>query len=253
MKKIHREALEKVSGFVNDHGTLRLCTKDAECIGRDYEQIEEAAWQRSNPSAQADVLGKIAEHQNQMLEKLKPMVQGIVDDPKDPRSKMMQQMLGMLGGMPAMNDVAAIRANVASSPTPSKLPVANRGIEVEVREAKEAPLDSAEWLSKNFALLIPGFVEAAKYAYSVLLEEPLDGSERAAYIVESPTDQDYLNRVKIQSVDIQPDRRYVFALETPSMHLEEHGMFAVFKEHELVACGEYDAIEEADEEFDEDE
>jgi hypothetical protein len=244
MKRSHRVELEKVHGYINDSGTLKLCIKEAERIGRDYEHIERLAYPQFDSSTQADVIGKIAESQNQMLAKLTPMVEGIVNDPKDPRSKMMQQMLGMLGGLPAMNDVAAIRADIANSNAASPAPSPDSGIKVEVRDDEPTPTESAEWLSNNFNLLIPGFVEAAKYAYSRLLEEHMDGVESSAYIVENPSDQDYLNRVRIQSVEISPERRYVFSLETPCAHLDEHGMYAVFEEGKLVVCGEYDAIAE---------
>jgi hypothetical protein len=253
MKRIHRLELEKVPGYVHDSGTLKLRIKEAERIGRDYEQIERLAYPERDAAAQADAFSRIAESQNQMLAKLKPMVEGIMNDPKDPRSQMMQQLLGMLGGLPPMHDVSAIHADIANSDVSAAPTSRDLGIDVEVRDEGPTPTESAEWLSHNFNRLVPGLVEAAKYAYSRLAEEQMDPDEASAYIVESPSDQDYLNRIRIQSIEILPERKYVFSLETPCAHLDEHGMYAVFKDDKLVVCGEFDAVAEfQDEAYDHD-
>ncbi len=244
MKKKHRLALAKLPGFVSESGALKLRVDAAERIGHDFDRIEELAYPPNAASAHADVLGKLAESQNQMLQMLKPMVDGILNDPTDPRSKMMQQLLGTLGGMPAMQDVNAIRSQVTSDDSSASPPVRDSGIDVQIDDDAATPIESATWLANNFERLIPGFVEAAKYAYSRLAEDPLSEAEAAAYIVDHPTEQDYLNRIRIESVEISPDRRYVFSLETPCGHLIEHGMYAVFDAEQLIACGEYDMIEE---------
>ncbi|MGN6543634.1 MAG: hypothetical protein ACTHK7_01180 [Aureliella sp.] len=246
MKRTHRIELEKLPGFVNASGTLKLQVEAAERVGRDYDKIERLAYPQFESSAQANTVSQVAESQNEMLAKLRPMVEGVLNDPNDPRSKMMRQMLDTLGGLPAMHDVEAIRSDVLMNGSSAEASVRDNGIEVEVDDDLATPIDSAEWLSSNFERLIPGFVEAAKCAYSRLVEEPLEESEAAAYLVDNPSEQDLLNRVRIQSVGIGPERRYVFSLETPCAHLVEHGMYAVFQEDTLVACGEYDVIAEGD-------
>ncbi len=246
MKKTHRLELEKIPGFVSDSGTLKLRIPAAEQVGRDYAALERQAYQQASSSSPADLFSQVAERQNQMLGELQPKVEEILKDPNDPRAKMMQQMLEMLGGLPAMHDVEAIRSDVANSDSVIQDPVQDHSIEVEIDDEEAAPTDSAAWLSENFERLIPGFVEAARYAYEMLADDPLNALEAGTYLVENPSDQDYLNRVQIQSVEIRTERRYVFSLETPCAHLDEHGMYAVFNEDTLVACGEYDVITELD-------
>jgi hypothetical protein len=197
-----------------------------------------------SPSAQADLLAKAAEHQNQMLAKLRPMVDAILNAPDDPRSKMMRQFMETLGGMPSPHDVEAMRADVLAGPETSGPRGDHGGIDVESPDDQEPPVDAARWLSDNFESLIPGFIEAAKYAYSRLEEEDLGETESSAYILDDPSDQDYLDRIRILSVEIRSDRRYVFTLEAPASHLEEHGMYAVFEESRLLSCGEYDIVAE---------
>ncbi len=81
MKKKHRLALAKLPGFVSESGALKLRVDAAERIGHDFDRIEELAYPPNAASAHADVLGKLAESQNQMLQMLKPMVNGILNDP----------------------------------------------------------------------------------------------------------------------------------------------------------------------------
>jgi len=246
MKKTQRLELEAIAGFVNDSGKLKLHVPDAECIGRNYDQIEQLAYPPMNSSAQADMFKQMAESQNAMLAKLKPMVDGIVNDPNDPRAKMMQQVMGMFGGLPVAHNVDAMHADVLRGETISQ-PLSNYdGIEVELSEDATNPAESAKWISANFGQLIPGFIEAAKYSYSTLEHEHHDGNSAAAYIIDNPSDQDLLDRIRILSMEIGPERRYVFSLETPSSHLDEHGMYAVFDSDKLLACGEYDVIAELD-------
>ena len=128
------------------------------------------------------------------------------------------------------------------------------GMDVELRDEEESPVDTAKWLSENFESMLPGFIEAAKYAYSRLEEENLSDTESAAYVLADPSDQDYLDRIRILSVEMGSNRRYVFSLEAPSAHLEEHGMYAVFEESALIGCGEYDIVGELEDgEFGDDE
>ncbi len=63
-----------------------------------------------------------------------------------------------------------------------------------------------------------------------LFEMSLSETEDSAYIVDNPSDRDYLDCIRILSVEIGASRRYIFSLEAPSSHLEEHGMYAVFEE-----------------------
>lgn len=244
MKKTQRLELEAIAGFVNDAGTLKLRIQDAECIGRNYDQIEQRAYPPMSSLTQADMIKQMAERQNEMLAKLQPMVDGIVNDPNDPRAKMMQQVMGMFGGLPPAHNVDAMHADVLQGDTISQQPSDYRGIEVEITEEAANPAESAKWISVNFGRLIPGFVEAAKYSYSILEDEQHDEACAAAYLVKNPSDQDFLDRIRILSMEIGPEYRYVFSLETPSSHLEEHGMYAVFNSDKLLACGEYDVIAE---------
>jgi len=244
MKKSHRAQLEGIPGFYSDSGALKFHHSEAERIGRDYEQIERRAYPPMSPSTQANLLAQAAEHQNQMFAKLQPKVDAILNDPNDPRAKMMQQLLGTLGGMPAPHDVDAMRKDVLAGSEISQPQSNYSGIDVDSRDGEDSPVDAAKWLSDNFESLIPGFIEAAKYAYSRLEEENLGDTESYAYILDNPSDQDYLDRIRILSVEIGSNRRYTFSLEAPSSHLEEHGMYAVFEESKLLGCGEYDIVEE---------
>lgn len=244
MKKSHRAELETIPGFHNDSGALKFRGIGTERIGRDYDQIERRAYPPMSPSAQADIFTQMAEHQNQMFAKLQPKVDEILNDPNDPRGKMMQQLLGMLGGMPAPHDVAAMREDVLAASEISQ-PLSNySGIDVDLPDDERSPVEAAKWLSDHFESLIPGFVEVAKYAYSILEEEQMDDAASSAYILADPSEQDYLDRIRILSVEINADRRYVFSLEAPSSHLEEHGMYAVFEECKLIACGGYDILDD---------
>ena len=105
-------------------------------------------------------------------------------------------------------------------------------------------MDAVKWLFENVESLSSGLIAAAKYAYSRLEEENLGYTESSAYLLDNPSDQDYLDRIRILSVEIGSNYRYVFSLEAPSSHLEEHGMYAVFEESKLMGCGEYDIVEE---------
>ncbi len=197
-----------------------------------------------SPLAQADLLAKAAEHQNQMFAKLQPKVDAILNNPNDPRANMMQQLLGTLGGVPSPHEIDSMRKDILAGTEISQPERNYNGIDVNSLDDQDPPVEAAKWLSDNFESLIPGFIEAAKYAYSILEEESLGETEESAYIVADPSDQDYLDRIRILSVEIGASRRYVFSLEAPSSHLEEHGMYAVFEESKLLGCGEYDIVEE---------
>lgn len=249
MKKSHRAQLEGIPGFFSESGGLKFRHSAAERIGRDYDQIEQRAYPPMSRSAQADILAQAADHQNQMFAKLAPKIDAILNDPNDPRAKMMQQLLGTLGGMPAPHNVDAMRKDILAGAEISQPQNIDNGMAIELSDEEESPLDNAKWLSENFESLMPGFIEAAKYAYSRLEEENLSDSEASAYMLDDPSDQDYLDRIRILSAEIGSNRRYVFSLEAPSAHLEEHGMYAVFEESRLIGCGEYDII--GDLEYDE--
>ncbi len=253
MKKSHRLVLEKLPGFSYKSGRLHLRNEAIEQVGRDYEKLEQLA---NPPMSSADLaksLAQVAESQNQMMAKLGPMVEGIMNNPNDPRARMMQQMMGMIGGLPAMHNTEAIYSDVAkadlASPSSDKID----GIEVAVNDDLPVPLESATWLSNHFDRLVPGFVEVAKLAYARLQEEPFDKTEAAVYLVDNPTDQDLLNRIRILAVEIGPEYRYTFSLESPCGHFIEHGLCAVFQQDRLLCCGDYSEVSEVDEFSDDDE
>ncbi len=101
----------------------------------------------------------------------------ILNNPNDPRAKMMQQFLGTLGGVPSPHDVDAMRKDILSGAELSQPESNYSGIDVDSSDDQEPPVDAARWLTDNFDSLIPGFIEAAKYAYSRLEEESLSETE----------------------------------------------------------------------------
>ncbi len=244
MKKKDIQRLTAVTGVSCSDRKLRLQVAGVEQIGRNYEALEQRAYGSGNSNSAGSVMADVAQHQNDMLAKLQPMVAEILRDPKDPRYAGLQAAMKMFGGLPGMNDVEQIRRDVQMSGGLTPPPEREPGIELEFQEGVEPSLESLEWLATNFSTLLPGVVEAARYAYSRLAEESLTEDEESVYLLKNPADQDYLDRVQVDSITVHPGRRYDFSFNTPCGHLIEHGMYALFEESRLIVCGEHDVIAE---------
>ncbi len=252
MKKKQLERLKAISGVAIHGKTARLVVDGVERIGKGYDDLENQAMGPNPGQTTAKMLEQVSKKQNEMLNQLRPMIDSITQNKNDPRAATLNMLMQMMGNVPqgfANAETERPMSLFGADSEPAAKDSSPPGIEIEFEDDSEDLYQSVAWLSKNFASLMPGIVEAAKYAYSRLAEETRDGDWEAEYLVESPTEQDYLDRVKATSIEVFPGNGYILGFETPCGHLEEHGMYAVFRESQLLACGEYDEIADAQDEL----
>lgn len=256
---MHPELIKTLQAFpeltFDDQGILAKLP-GLMAVGFRYGELQKRSLE--NGPDLSTMLGQIQQQQQNMLDQLLPKVEDIINDENDPRSGIMQELMGELSELMEMNlpdaddapeEETVNLSDLASSETPGQF---------DLQVFETATPSDVRWLLDHAAELIPGILEAARYAYGRLEMElqPEDPGQAVWQIPANGREQDYLDRVIIREIEVFPERNYLISFETPSYHLDEHGMYAAFIGAELQDCGEYDEVSHHFErllgEFDED-